>query len=160
MSPGVAAGHISNAGKIFFMNGCDRGKRQFMSRSFTITPPAPAASGITASAVASGTNTSLTLSGLVTVPATAACPSQQVWVAVNVVPPQTLLFLTPSGFASASGSAFPPYVSVGGAGLVTFPLVNSFNVTGFEGTTVYAGYGCDVADMLSRQQYKAIYTVQ
>ncbi len=39
MSPGVAAGHISNAGKIFYMNGCNRGKRQFMSRNFTITPP-------------------------------------------------------------------------------------------------------------------------
>jgi hypothetical protein len=40
MSPGAAAGHISNTGKVFFMSGCDRGQRQYMSRTFTITGPA------------------------------------------------------------------------------------------------------------------------
>lgn len=39
MSPGVPSGHISIAGRIFFMNGCDRGLRQFVSRRFTIAPP-------------------------------------------------------------------------------------------------------------------------
>jgi len=39
MSPGFASGHISIAGRIFFMNGCDRGLRQFVSRRFTIAPP-------------------------------------------------------------------------------------------------------------------------
>jgi hypothetical protein len=39
MSPGFASGHISIAGRIFFMNGCDRGLRQFASRRFTIAPP-------------------------------------------------------------------------------------------------------------------------
>ena len=37
MSPGAAAGHTRLTGKIFFMNGCDTGKRTFTSRSFTIT---------------------------------------------------------------------------------------------------------------------------
>ncbi len=39
MSPGLPSGHISIAGRVFFMNGCDRGKRQFMTRRFTIAPP-------------------------------------------------------------------------------------------------------------------------
>lgn len=37
MSPGAAAGHTSSSGSVFFMNGCDIGKRTFMSRTFTIT---------------------------------------------------------------------------------------------------------------------------
>lgn len=43
MSPGAAAGHTRLTGQVFFMNGCDTGARQFMSRTFTITlarPPA------------------------------------------------------------------------------------------------------------------------
>src|SRR4029077_7852891 len=39
MSHGFPSGHISVTGKIFFMSGCDRGKRVFMSRRFTIAPP-------------------------------------------------------------------------------------------------------------------------
>jgi hypothetical protein len=39
MSPGSPAGHISKAGIVFFMNGCDTGKRTFVSRTFTITQP-------------------------------------------------------------------------------------------------------------------------
>ena len=37
MSPGAPAGHTKLTGQIFYMNGCDTGKRQFMSRTFTIT---------------------------------------------------------------------------------------------------------------------------
>ena len=44
MSPNTASGHIINTGFIFFMNGCDTGTRQFMSRSFTIAKQAPAGS--------------------------------------------------------------------------------------------------------------------
>ncbi|HUI89663.1 MAG TPA: hypothetical protein VLX61_13180 [Anaerolineales bacterium] len=36
MSPGAAAGHISDTGRVFFMNGCDTGRRTFMSRTFTV----------------------------------------------------------------------------------------------------------------------------
>jgi hypothetical protein len=39
MSPGSAAGHLSKTGFVFFMNGCDAGKRTFMSRNFTISKP-------------------------------------------------------------------------------------------------------------------------
>ncbi len=37
MSPGAAAGHTKLTGKVFFINGCDTGKRTFASRTFTIT---------------------------------------------------------------------------------------------------------------------------
>jgi hypothetical protein len=37
VSPGAAAGHTKLSGLIFYMNGCDTGARQFMSRTFTIT---------------------------------------------------------------------------------------------------------------------------
>lgn len=37
MSPGAASGHTKLTGRVFFMNGCDVGQRQFMSRTFTIT---------------------------------------------------------------------------------------------------------------------------
>lgn len=37
MSPGTPSGHTKLTGSIFFMNGCDTGQRQFMSRTFTIT---------------------------------------------------------------------------------------------------------------------------
>ncbi|HEX7589222.1 MAG TPA: hypothetical protein VF478_12975 [Anaerolineae bacterium] len=37
MSPGVAAGHTSAKGYVFFLNGCNLGKRSFASRTFTIT---------------------------------------------------------------------------------------------------------------------------
>jgi len=38
MSPGHAAGHLGMTGQVFFMNGCIIGaKRQFLSRTFTIT---------------------------------------------------------------------------------------------------------------------------
>ncbi len=36
MSPGAAAGHTKLAGHVFFLNGCNIGTRQFMSRTFTI----------------------------------------------------------------------------------------------------------------------------
>jgi hypothetical protein len=39
MSPGVLSGRISITGRIFFMSGCDRGQRQFVSRRFKIAPP-------------------------------------------------------------------------------------------------------------------------
>lgn len=42
MSPGAPTGHTRLTGNIFFLNGCDTGARQFMSRAFTITlQPAP-----------------------------------------------------------------------------------------------------------------------
>ncbi len=39
MSPGSEAGHLSKTGFVFFMNGCDAGKRTFISRAFTINEP-------------------------------------------------------------------------------------------------------------------------
>jgi len=36
MSPGVAAGHTRLTGMVFYMNGCDTGTHEFMSRTFTI----------------------------------------------------------------------------------------------------------------------------
>ncbi len=39
MSPKAALGHLSKEGQVFFMNGCNIGKRTFMSRTFTITVP-------------------------------------------------------------------------------------------------------------------------
>ncbi|HXP86112.1 MAG TPA: IPT/TIG domain-containing protein [Bryobacteraceae bacterium] len=36
VSPGAAAGHTKLTGYFFFLNGCDNGARQFMSRTFTI----------------------------------------------------------------------------------------------------------------------------
>ncbi len=44
VSPGAAAGHINGGGMVFFMNGCDTGKRSFNSRSFTMTAQAAAGS--------------------------------------------------------------------------------------------------------------------
>ncbi len=160
MSPGSAAGHMANSGTVFFMSGCDRGKRVFLSRAFTLTQPPPSTSGITASAVVAGTKSSQTVSGLVEVHTSPSCATQQVWVAVELMPQKLLLFLTPAGFTTASGNVFPPYAQIQGAGTVTFPLVTSLNLTGYEGTTVYAGYGCDTSDLLANQQYRAIYTVQ
>ncbi|HUK13972.1 MAG TPA: hypothetical protein VLW17_11785 [Thermoanaerobaculaceae bacterium] len=40
MSPGVAAGHTRLSGKVFFINGCDTGKRTFTSRDLAITAEA------------------------------------------------------------------------------------------------------------------------
>ncbi len=37
MSPGAAAGHTRLTGRVFFMSGCDTGKRTFVSRTFEIT---------------------------------------------------------------------------------------------------------------------------
>ena len=36
MSPGAASGHIAQAGYVFYLNGCDTGKRTFQRRSFAI----------------------------------------------------------------------------------------------------------------------------
>jgi len=43
MSPGAVAGHITQSGYAFFLNGCDTGKRTFMRRTFSIStgPSAP-----------------------------------------------------------------------------------------------------------------------
>lgn len=42
VSPGVAAGHMGLAGTVLTMNGCDRGGRTFLARTFTIgAPPRP-----------------------------------------------------------------------------------------------------------------------
>jgi hypothetical protein len=44
VSPGVAAGHTSASGTVLFMNGCDRGSRTFLARTFTVAaPPRPSA---------------------------------------------------------------------------------------------------------------------
>jgi hypothetical protein len=37
VSPGAAAGHTKLTGKVFYINGCDTGKRTFTARTFTIT---------------------------------------------------------------------------------------------------------------------------
>lgn len=37
VSPGAAAGHTKLTGRVFLLNGCDTGKRQFTSRTFAIT---------------------------------------------------------------------------------------------------------------------------
>jgi hypothetical protein len=43
MSPGSPVGHTATTGFVFYMNGCDRGSRTFLARTFTITaPPRPA----------------------------------------------------------------------------------------------------------------------
>jgi len=39
MSRWLPSGHIGLSGKVFFMSGCDRGKRVFQSRHFVIAPP-------------------------------------------------------------------------------------------------------------------------
>ncbi len=53
MSPGAPAGHTKLTGFIFYQNGCDTGKRVFMSRAFTITAtPGPA---VISGSVANGT---------------------------------------------------------------------------------------------------------
>lgn len=39
VTPGSAAGHLARAGMVFFMNGCDTGKRTFAARTFTIAAP-------------------------------------------------------------------------------------------------------------------------
>ena len=39
VSPGSPAGHTSTSGSVFFMNGCDRGSRTFLARTFTIDGP-------------------------------------------------------------------------------------------------------------------------
>jgi hypothetical protein len=36
MSPDHPAGHLGETGQVFFMNGCETGKRRFMSRAFSI----------------------------------------------------------------------------------------------------------------------------
>jgi hypothetical protein len=43
MSPGAASGHIAQAGYVFYLSGCDTGKRSFTRRSFAISvgPNAP-----------------------------------------------------------------------------------------------------------------------
>jgi len=53
MSPGAPAGHTKLTGVIFYNNGCDTGKRVFMSRAFTIaTSPGPV---LTSGSAANGT---------------------------------------------------------------------------------------------------------
>jgi uncharacterized protein (TIGR03437 family) len=51
MSPGAPAGHTKLTGLIFYHNGCDTGKRVFMSRTFTITA-GPASPVLNAGSVA------------------------------------------------------------------------------------------------------------
>ena len=41
VSPGAAAGHTKLTGKVFFINGCDTGKRTFTARTFTIVAEPP-----------------------------------------------------------------------------------------------------------------------
>jgi len=54
MSPGAASGHTKLTGQVFFMNGCDTGARQFMSRTFTISAAPAALPVLTAGTVANG----------------------------------------------------------------------------------------------------------
>jgi len=54
VSPGAAAGHTKLTGQIFFLNGCDTGARQFMSRTFTIAAAPAAPPVLTAGTVANG----------------------------------------------------------------------------------------------------------
>lgn len=54
MSPGAASGHTKLTGQVFFMNGCDVGARQFMSRTFTIAAAAVAQPIVTQGTVANG----------------------------------------------------------------------------------------------------------
>ena len=37
MSPGAPVGHISQAGYVYFLNGCDTGRRAFMRRTFSLS---------------------------------------------------------------------------------------------------------------------------
>lgn len=49
VSPGCMPGHIGRTGKVFFLKGDPLGERRFVSRSFTIQPLGPIATGALAS---------------------------------------------------------------------------------------------------------------
>ena len=102
MSPGAAQGHTKLTGSAFFLNGCDTGARQFMSRTFTITTNCSFSLNLTGQAFSSNGGT-----GTINVTATPGCP----WVLSNL--PSWITLTSP---ASGTGNGTVTFQVAGNAG--------------------------------------------
>jgi hypothetical protein len=73
--------------------------------------------------------------------------------------PDQLFFLTPNGFVKYTGGPIPAYATDTLSNR-SITVLSGVNVTHFSGTTLYAGYGLNDADLIGNGKYDAIYAVQ
>ena len=78
-----------------------------------------------------------------------------------LLPDNQLFELTPSGWISFDGSTVLPFVSNIALGTQAVAILNgSMDVSAFIGTSIFAGYGMNSADLLNNHKYALIYTIQ
>jgi hypothetical protein len=76
---------------------------------------------------------------------------------VAVLPGGDAYALTPTGWVPG-GSSYAPYASTT-LGTHQITVASGQDLSSLVGTTVYAGYGTSLADLLARQAYARVYTV-
>jgi len=117
------------------------------------TPPAYSFTG-----TPSGSNSSLSLLANLTIAPADVGRTGSIYIAARLASGE-LFFLTPAGFTGYTGGPLPTY-DTGTLSNRSISVLSGVNVTPFLGTTVYAGYGRDEADLVGNSKYSVIHTVR
>lgn len=111
-----------------------------------------------ASMTASGANTSLTLTGKLTVASADVGTNGSVFVAL--LAGSTLYFHNGSTWLAAnSANGFPAYYTGTLAATHSMAVLSATNISSICGLPIFIGYGASAADMVSKGQYKLVYTL-
>ena len=118
----------------------------------------PTATPFNASMAASGSNTSLSLTGNLTVATADVGTSGAIYVAL--LAGGTLYFHNGSTWLAANGAnGFPAYYTGTLAATHTASVLSATNISSICGLPIFMGYGASAADMVSKGQYKLVYTL-
>ncbi len=111
-----------------------------------------------ASMTASGSNTSLSLTGKLTVATADVGTTGSIYVAL--LAGSTLYFHNGSTWLAANGAnGFPAFYTGTLAATHTLAVLASTNISSICGLPIFIGYGASAADMVSKGQYKLVYTL-
>jgi uncharacterized protein (TIGR03437 family) len=122
VSPGAAAGHTKLTGYFFFLNGCDNGARQFMSRTFTIVT-APIGPEISLVANAEGESPTIAPNTWVEVKGVDLAPpgDSRIWQGSDFVNNQLPVRLDGVSVTVNGKGAYVYYISPGQVNILTPP---------------------------------------
>jgi hypothetical protein len=75
-----------------------------------------------------------------------------------LLPSGQIVALTSNGWQGVGAGGVPAYQNVT-LGQHTVPLVNQADLQTLSGTAIFAGYGTDLQDMVSRQAFSRVYVI-
>ena len=106
----------------------------------------------------SGDNSNLTLLANFTIASADAGRTGGYYIAAMLATGE-LFFLAPSGFTQYLGGAIPTFYT-GILSSRSMTVLSGLNVSPYLGTTIFAGYGLDEADLVGNRKFSVIHTIQ